>query len=51
MYDVFFVSASIQHQHCLVGRDVYDTQTMSLHFYAVSGTSSLFGGEAKRALT
>ena len=26
-------------QHYLVIRIVYDTQTMSLHFYAVSGTS------------
>ena len=43
MYELFFLflfALSVQHQHCLVVRDVYDTQMTSLHFYAVSGTSS-----------
>jgi hypothetical protein len=31
-------------------RGVYGTQTIGLYFYAVSGASSLFSGEAKRAL-
>jgi uncharacterized protein YcgI (DUF1989 family) len=37
---MFLLLFSVQHQHCLVVRDVYGTQTMSLHFYAVSGTSN-----------
>jgi hypothetical protein len=34
----------------LVVQGVYGTQTMSSHFYVVSGTSSLLIGEAKQAL-
>ena len=42
MYEpfLFLFALSVQYQHCLVVRDVYGTQTMSLHFYAVSETSN-----------